>query len=85
MSTRPSQSKFAHEIENLTYNSLQEFRKVLAKELNSIFKNIHSHNVNLLKSTLIDYAVSSNFITKKGEAALIRSLLNAAVHTIKDL
>lgn len=80
-----SQDKFAHEIEDLTYDNAQKFRNLLIKELNSIFKNIHSQNLDILKSSLISYAVNSNFIAKKGEAALMRSLLNAVEHTIKNL
>lgn len=63
-----AQDKFAHELENIAYESVQKFRSLLAKELNSIFNNIHSQNVNLLKSGL-----------KKGETALVRSLLNMLV------
>lgn len=63
-----AQDKFAHELENIAYESVQKFRILLAKELNSIFNNIHSQNVNLLKSGL-----------KKGETALVRSLLNMLV------
>ncbi|MDX5543591.1 MAG: hypothetical protein O7148_04775 [Wolbachia endosymbiont of Andrena apicata] len=74
--TTIAQDKFAHELENIAYDSVQKFRSLLAKELNSIFNNIHSQNVNLLKSSLVEYAISSNFINKKGETALIRSLLN---------
>jgi hypothetical protein len=40
-------------------------RNLLAKELNSIF-NLHSQNVNLLKSSLVEYTVSSDFMNKKG-------------------
>ncbi|BET31091.1 MULTISPECIES: ECH_0659 family protein [Wolbachia] len=74
--TTIAQDKFAHELENIAYDSVQKFRSLLAKELNSTFNNIHSQNVNLLKSSLVEYAISSNFINKKGETALIRSLLN---------
>ncbi|WP_341815877.1 MULTISPECIES: hypothetical protein [unclassified Wolbachia] len=63
-----AQDKFAHELENIAYESVQKFRSLLAKEINSTFNNIHSQNVNLLKSGL-----------KKGETALIRSLLNILV------
>ncbi|WP_264336689.1 MULTISPECIES: hypothetical protein [unclassified Wolbachia] len=63
-----AQDKFAHELENIAYESVQKFRSLLAKELNFTFNNIHSQNVNLLKSVL-----------KKGETALIRSLLNILV------
>jgi len=77
--TTIAQDKFAHELENIAYDSVQKFRSLLAKELNSVFNNIHSQNVNLLKSSLIEYAISSNFINKKGETALIRSLLNTFV------
>ncbi|BET36052.1 MULTISPECIES: hypothetical protein [Wolbachia] len=63
-----AQDKFAHELENIAYESVQKFRSLLAKELNFTFNNIHSQNVNLLKSGL-----------KKGETALIRSLLNILV------
>ena len=77
--TTIAQDKFAHELENIAYDSVQKFRSLLAKELNSVFNNIHSQNVNLLKSSLIEYAISSNFINKKGETALIRSLLNLFV------
>ncbi|WCR58196.1 ECH_0659 family protein [Wolbachia endosymbiont of Ctenocephalides felis wCfeJ] len=83
--TTAAQDKFAHELENVTYDSVQKFRGLLAKELNTIFNNIHSQNVNLLKSGLVEYAVSSNFINQKGETALIRSLLNVVEHTIKNL
>ncbi len=74
--TTIAQDKFAHELENIAYDSVQKFHSLLAKELNSVFNNIHSQNVNLLKSRLVEYAISSNFINKKGETALIRSLLN---------
>ncbi len=74
--TTIAQDKFAHELENIAYDSVQKFRSLLAKELNSVFNNIHSQNVSLLKSRLVEYAISSNFINKKGETALIRSLLN---------
>ncbi len=74
--TTIAQDKFAHELENIAYDSVQKFRSLLAKELNSVFNNIHSQNVNLLKSRLVEYAISSNLINKKGETALIRSLLN---------
>ncbi|WGJ61817.1 SPFH domain-containing protein [Wolbachia endosymbiont of Frankliniella intonsa] len=68
-----AQDKFAHELENIAYESVQKFRILLAKEINSTFNNIHSQNVNLLKSGLV------NLINKKGETALIRSLLNILV------
>ncbi|MBS9530989.1 MULTISPECIES: hypothetical protein [unclassified Wolbachia] len=68
-----AQDKFAHELENIAYESVQKFRSLLAKEINSTFNNIHSQNVNLLKSGLV------NLINKKGETALIRSLLNILV------
>ncbi|WP_265031033.1 hypothetical protein [Wolbachia endosymbiont (group B) of Athalia cordata] len=68
-----AQDKFAHELENIAYESVQKFRSLLAKEINSTFNNIHSQNVNLLKSCLV------NLINKKGETALIRSLLNILV------
>ncbi len=74
--TTIAQDKFAHELENIAYDSVQKFRSLLAKELNSVFNNIHSQNVNLLESRLVEYAISSNFINKKGETALVRSLLN---------
>lgn len=45
-----AQDKFAHELENIAYESVQKFRSLLAKEINSTFNNIHSQNVNLLKS-----------------------------------
>ncbi|MGL9719102.1 MAG: hypothetical protein ACR5K9_11120 [Wolbachia sp.] len=77
--TTVAQDKFAHELENIAYDSVQKFRNLLA---NTIFNNIHSQNVNLLKSSL---AVSSNFINKKGETALVRSLLNVVEQTIKNL
>ncbi|MDR2978030.1 MAG: hypothetical protein LBU56_01080 [Rickettsiales bacterium] len=83
--TTVAQDKFAHELENIVYDSMQKFRSLLAQELNTIFNNIHSQNVNSLKSSLVEYAVSSNFINKKGETALIRSLLNVVEHTIKNL
>lgn len=57
-----AQDKFASELESITYDSVQRFRSLLAKELNSIFNNIHSQNVNLLKSSLIEYAAGFNFI-----------------------
>lgn len=63
--TTIAQDKFAHELENIAYDSVQKFRSLLAKELNSVFNNIHSQNVNLLKSSLVEYAISSNFIKKK--------------------
>uniref|UniRef100_UPI000D55B0F9 hypothetical protein n=2 Tax=Wolbachia TaxID=953 RepID=UPI000D55B0F9 len=47
-----AQDKFAHELENIAYESVQKFRSLLAKEINSTFNNIHSQNVNLLKSGL---------------------------------
>ena len=68
-----AQDKFAHELENIAYESVQKFRSLLAKEINSTFNNIHSQNVNLLKSGLV------NLINKKGETALIRSLLNILI------
>lgn len=68
-----AQDKFAHELENIAYESVQKFRSLLAKEINSTFNNIHSQNVNLLKSGLV------NLINKKGETELIRSLLNILV------
>ncbi|WP_353280497.1 hypothetical protein [Wolbachia endosymbiont (group B) of Cyclophora punctaria] len=68
-----AQDKFAHELENIAYESVQKFRSLLAKEINSTFNNIHSQNVNLLKSGLV------NLINKKGETALTRSLLNILV------
>lgn len=68
-----AQDKFAHELENIAYENVQKFRSLLAKEINSTFNNIHSQNVNLLKSGLV------NLINKKGETALIRSLLNILV------
>lgn len=68
-----AQDKFAHELENIAYESVKKFRSLLAKEINSTFNNIHSQNVNLLKSGLV------NLINKKGETALIRSLLNILV------
>ncbi|RDD35020.1 hypothetical protein Wcon_00868 [Wolbachia endosymbiont of Cylisticus convexus] len=68
-----AQDRFAHELENIAYESVQKFRSLLAKEINSTFNNIHSQNVNLLKSGLV------NLINKKGETALIRSLLNILV------
>ncbi|AWW50847.1 ECH_0659 family protein [Wolbachia endosymbiont of Folsomia candida] len=80
-----TQDKFANELENIAYDSVQKFRDLLAKELNSIFNDIHSRNLSSLKSSLVDYAVDSNFINKKGEAALMRSLLNVLVHTTKNL
>ncbi|MEY2393197.1 ECH_0659 family protein [Wolbachia endosymbiont of Tettigetta isshikii] len=83
--TTVAQDKFPHELENITYDSMQKFRSLLTKELNTIFNNIHSQNVNSLKSSLVEYVVSSNFINKKGETALIRSLLNVVEHTIKNL
>ncbi|NSM56274.1 hypothetical protein HET73_01230 [Wolbachia endosymbiont of Atemnus politus] len=78
--TTVAQDKFAHELENIAYDSVQKFRNLLAKELNTIFNNIHSQNVNLLS-----LAVSSNFINKKGKTALVRSLLNVVEQTIKNL
>lgn len=54
-----AQDKFAHELENIAYESVQKFRSLLAKEINSTFNNIHSQNVNLLKSGLV------NLINKK--------------------
>ncbi|BAO99794.1 ECH_0659 family protein [Wolbachia endosymbiont of Cimex lectularius] len=83
--TTLAQDKFAHELENIAYDSMQKFRSLLTQELNTIFNNIHSQNVNSLKSSLVEYAISSNFINKKGETALIRSLLNVVEHTIKNL
>ncbi|MDR2548344.1 MAG: hypothetical protein LBC34_02490 [Rickettsiales bacterium] len=83
--TTVAQDKFAHELENIAYDSMQKLRSLLTQELNTIFNNIHSQNVNSLKSSLVEYAVSSNFINKKGETALIRSLLNVVEHTIKNL
>ncbi|WP_349967544.1 hypothetical protein [Wolbachia endosymbiont of Armadillidium arcangelii] len=65
-----AQDKFAHELENIAYESVQKFRSLLAKEINSTFNNIHSQNINLLKSGLV------NLINKKGETAFVRSLLN---------
>ncbi len=47
-----AQDKFAHELENIAYESVQKFRSLLAKEINSTFNNIHSQNVNLLKIRL---------------------------------
>nr|WP_218939404.1 hypothetical protein [Wolbachia endosymbiont of Atemnus politus] len=78
--TTVAQDKFAHELENIAYDSVQKFRNLLAKELNTIFNNIHSQNVNLLS-----LAVSSNFINKKGKIALVRSLFNVVEQTIKNL
>lgn len=80
-----AQNKFANDLENIAYDNLQKFRNLFAKEINFIFNEIHSHNVNSLKSNLINYAVNSNFISKKGETALVRSLLNIVEHTIKNL
>ncbi|MGL9731380.1 MAG: ECH_0659 family protein [Wolbachia sp.] len=83
--TTLAQDKFAHEFENIAYDSMQKFRSLLTQELNTIFNKIHSQNVNSLKSSIVEYAISSNFINKKGEIALIRSLLNVVEHTIKNL
>lgn len=80
-----TQDKFANELENIAYDSVEKFRNLLAKELNSIFNDIHSQNLNSFKSSLVNYAVDSNFINKKGETALMRSLLNVLGHTIKNL
>ncbi|MDM8334796.1 hypothetical protein QUS22_00040 [Wolbachia pipientis] len=38
--TTVAQDKFAHEFENIAYESVQKFRNLLAKEPNSIFNNI---------------------------------------------
>ncbi|WP_245800744.1 hypothetical protein [Wolbachia endosymbiont of Wuchereria bancrofti] len=64
---------------------MQKFHNLLASELNFIFNNIYPQNVNLLKSGLVEYAVSSIFINKKGEIALIRSLLDVVGHTVRNL
>ncbi|MDN5248251.1 MAG: hypothetical protein QWI36_03895 [Wolbachia endosymbiont of Tyrophagus putrescentiae] len=68
-----SQDKFAHEIENLIYDEVNKFRTLLTKEINSIFKDIHSQQ-------------SSNFnsINRKGETMFISLLLKAAEHVIKN-
>ncbi|MCA4774563.1 hypothetical protein [Wolbachia endosymbiont of Mansonella perstans] len=58
-----AQDKFAHELENITCDIMQKSHSLLT-------------SVNSLKSSLVEYAVSSNFISKKGETALIPSLLN---------
>lgn len=79
-----AQNKFANELENIAYDNLQKFLNLFAKELNSIFNDIHSQNMNSLKSNLINYAVDSNFIHRKGETALARSLLNVVERTIKN-
>ncbi|QOD38866.1 ECH_0659 family protein [Candidatus Wolbachia massiliensis] len=83
--TTIAQDKFAHELENIAYDNAQKFRNLLAKELHYIFNDIHSQNVTLLKSSLIKHAISSSFINRKGETALMRSLLNVVEHTIKNL
>jgi hypothetical protein len=80
-----AQDKFANELENIAYDSVQKFRNLLAKELSSVFNDIHSQNLSSFKSNLIDYAAQSNLINKKGEVALMRSLLSALGHTIKNL
>ncbi|MFL3877299.1 hypothetical protein wTkk_001234 [Wolbachia endosymbiont of Trichogramma kaykai] len=54
-----AQDKFAHELENIAYESVQKFCSLLAKEINSTFNDTHSQNVNLLKSCLV------NLINKK--------------------
>ncbi|MFP3036315.1 MAG: hypothetical protein ACEY3A_05025 [Wolbachia sp.] len=40
--TTVAQDQFAYELENITYDSMQKFRSLLTKELNTIFNNIHS-------------------------------------------
>ena len=72
-------------MDSITHNNIQKFRNLLTDELKSIFQTIHSENVNLLNSATMDYSVNSNFISKKGETALFRSLLNILEHTIKNI
>ncbi|WP_253299760.1 hypothetical protein [Wolbachia endosymbiont of Chironomus riparius] len=80
-----TQDKFINEIEDLTYEGMKKFRNLLARELDSIFKNINSRSANLLNHSLHEYAANSHFITKKEELELFQSILHMIKHTIKNL
>lgn len=82
-----AQVKFSDSIDDITDSNLNRFNNLLRKELNLAIKNIHSQNIELLKSSFtkqfLDFEILS-FLNKKGEMSLTQLLFNILQNISKN-